>query len=162
MTIFEGEMSIQTAHRRETLAACVRRYFDACNEADREKMYTCFSDPVVHYFPPGVGGPYVGKQAIADLWINTVRVNGSCWTIDRMIADDSGVAIEWTHFKPKIEEWIRGAEWYEFDDDGRIRSIRAYYASPRDTARKINELEGFPYREQGFPVVPPRRASETL
>jgi hypothetical protein len=78
-----------------------------------------------------------------------------------MVADDSGVAIEWTHFKPKIEEWIRGAEWYEFDDDGRITSIRAYYASPRDTAHKINELEGFPYHEQGFPLAPPRRVSET-
>jgi ketosteroid isomerase-like protein len=156
---FEGDMSTETANRRDTLAACVRRYFEACNEADREKLYSCFADRVVHYFPPGVGGPYMGKQAIADLWINTVRVNGSCWTIDRMVADESEVAIEWTHFKPKINEWIRGAEWYEFDEDARITSIRAYYASPRDTARKINELEGFPYRERDFPVNPPKQVS---
>jgi ketosteroid isomerase-like protein len=156
---FEGDMSTGAANRRDTLAACVRRYFEACNEADREKLYSCFADRVVHYFPPGVGGPYMGKQAIADLWINTVRVNGSCWTIDRMVADESEVAIEWTHFKPKINEWIRGAEWYEFDEDARITSIRAYYASPRDTARKINELEGFPYRERDFPVNPPKQVS---
>lgn len=147
-----------TVDRRQSLTACVRRYFEACNKADREIMYSCFSDQVVHYFPPDVGGPYVGKKAIADLWLNTVQVNGSCWTIDRMVADDSGVAIEWTHFKPKIDEWIRGAEWYEFDTSGRITSIRAYYASPRDKARKGNELEGFPYRESGFAVEPPRRA----
>jgi len=152
----EVTMSMEPANRREILAACVRRYFDGCNEADREKMYSCFSDRVVHYFPPGVGGPYVGKQAIADLWINTVRANGSSWTIDGMVADDSGVAIEWTHFKPKIEEWIRGAEWYEFDTDGLIVSIRAYYASPRDKTRKVNELEGFSYRDHGFAVSPPR------
>lgn len=148
-------MTSRSADRREILSACVRKYFEACNEANREKMYSCFSDDVVHYFPPGVGGPYIGKQAIADLWINTVRVNGSCWTIDGMVADETGVAIEWTHFKPKIEEWIRGAEWYEFDDKGFITSIRAYYASPRDKMRKGNELEGFPYRDRGFAVEPP-------
>lgn len=144
--------------RREVLVACVRRYFEACNEADREKMYSCFSDKVVHYFPPGVGGPYVGKKAIADLWINTNHVNGSRWTIDRLVADDSAVAVEWTHFKPKLGEWIRGAEWYEFDFDGLLTVIRAYYASPRDKERKANELEGFPYAAQDFPLEPPDQA----
>jgi hypothetical protein len=141
--------------RRDVLVACVRRYFEGCNEANREKMYSCFTDDVIHYFPPGVGGPYVGKQAIADLWINTNRVNGSRWTIDQLVADDSGVVIEWTHFKPKLGEWIRGAEWYEFDEDGLMTVIRAYYASPRDKERKINELEGFPYAARGFSMTPP-------
>ena len=141
--------------RRELLVACVRRYFEACNGANREKMYSCFNDGVVHYFPPGVGGPFVGKQAIADLWLNTHRVNGSRWMIDQLVADDAGVAIEWTHFKPKIGEWIRGAEWYEFDENGLMTVIRAYYASPRDKERKTNELEGFPYEAKGFSMTPP-------
>jgi hypothetical protein len=152
--MFEVNMSMEPVNRRETLVACVRRYFDGCNEANREKLYSCFTD-VVHYFPPGVGGPYVGKQAIADLWINTHRVNGSRWTIDQLVADDSGVVIEWTHFKPKIGEWLRGAEWYEFDENGLMTVIRAYYASPRDKERKLNELEGFPYAAKGFPTTPP-------
>lgn len=151
-------MSQQSGNSRDTLIACVRTYFEACNEANREKMYSCFSDDVVHYFPPGVGGPYVGKKAIADLWINSVQVNGSRWTIDRLVADDTAVAIEWTHFKPRIDELIRGAESYEFDGKGLMTAIRAYYASPRDKTRKLNELEGFPYAARGFPVVPPDRA----
>lgn len=150
-------MEPQSGYRRDLLIACVRSYFEACNDADREKMYSCFSDAVVHYFPSGVGGPYMGKKAIADLWINSVRVNGSIWTIDRIVADDVEVAIEWTHFKPCIGEFIRGAEWYEFDEDGRMTAIRAYYASPRDKERKHNELEGFPYSARRFPVTPPDR-----
>ena len=150
-------MSLPPGNGRDVLIACVRTYFEACNEANREKMYSCFSDDVVHYFPPGVGGPYVGKKAIADLWINSVHINGSRWTIDRLVADDSSVAIEWTHFKPRIDELIRGAEWYEFDDKGLMTAIRAYYASPRDKGRKANELEGFHYAARGFPIVPPVR-----
>lgn len=141
--------------RRGTLIECVRRYFEACNEANLEKMYSCFADDVVHYFPAGVGGPYVGKKAIADLWIKSVQVNGSRWTIDRLVAEDSAVAIEWSHFKPKIGELIRGAEWYEFDAKGLITIIRAYYASPRDTNKKVNELEGFSYASRDYPVEPP-------
>ncbi|HEV2498155.1 MAG TPA: nuclear transport factor 2 family protein [Terriglobia bacterium] len=144
--------------RRDVLIRCVLRYFEACNEADREKMYSCFADEVVHYFPPGVGGPYAGKKSIADLWIKFVQINGSRWTIDRLAADDSFVAIEWSHFKPKIGELIRGAEWYEFNKEGLMTAIRAYYASPSDKKNKVNELEGFPYAAQGFPVTPPSQA----
>ena len=149
-------MSFQ--ERRQMLAERVHTYFEGCNEANREKLYSCFAENAVHYFPPGVGGPYIGKKAIADLWIETVRVNGSRWTIDRMLADDREVAIEWTHFKPRIGEIIRGAEWYEFDEDGLITVIRAYYASPRDTKSKVNELEGFPYEAKRFPLQPPDEA----
>jgi hypothetical protein len=89
------------------------------------------------------------------LWIKSLEVNGSRWTIDRLVADDDGVATEWTHFKPRIGELIRGAEWYEFDEKDLLTSIRAYYASPRDQDRKKNELEGFPYAALGFPLIPP-------
>ena len=153
-------MAQQSGNRRDKLIARVWTYFEACNEADREKMYSCFSDDVIHYFPPGVGGPYVGKKAIADLWIDSFHVNGSRWTIDRLVADDSEVVIEWTHFKPRIDELIRGAEWYEFDTRGLITMIRAYYASPRDKERKRNELEGFPYAARGFPSFRPTEHRE--
>ncbi len=137
--------------RRQMLEARVRTYFEGCNEANRQKLYGCFAEKVVHYFPPGVGGPYVGKKAIADLWIESVRVNGSRWTIDRMVANNREVGIEWTHFKPLIGEYLRGGEWYEFDEEGLITVIRAYYASPRDTSRKVNELEGFPLQPPDEP-----------
>lgn len=147
---------MQPGERRKVLVACVERYFEACNEANREKMYSCFADEVIHYFPPGVGGPYAGKKSIADLWITAVRTYGSHWTIDRLVADDSAVAIEWSHFKPRISELIRGAEFYEFDQRGLMTVIRAYYASPRDRERKVNELEGFEYAARGFPLTPPK------
>jgi len=151
-------MAMTFEERRNLLMTRVRTYFEACNEANREKMYSCFADGVVHYFPPGFGGPYCGKKAIADLWANFVGVCGSRWTIDRLVADSVFVAIEWTHFKPRLGEVIRGAEWYEFNDEGLITSIRAYYASPRDKEHKISELEGFPYALKGYAVVPPDEA----
>lgn len=143
------------AARQEQLERIVRLYFEACNSASRERLYEVLADEVVHYFPPGVGGPYRGKEAIADLWIDFVREKGSCWTIDRLIGNGNEVVVEWSHFKTKIGETIRGAEWYEFDAAGKIREIRAYYASPRDGGRKVNELQGYPYAEKGFAVEPP-------
>jgi len=141
--------------RGEQLASTVRQYFEGCNSASREKLYRVLADNVVHYFPPGVGGPYRGKEAVANLWIEFVREKGSCWTIDRLISDGNEVAVEWTHFKTKIGEIIRGAEWYEFDAAGKIAEIRAYYASPRDTSLQVNELQGFPYAEKGFAIEAP-------
>jgi SnoaL-like protein len=149
--------------RRQQRAQAVRTYFEACNEASREKFYTVLSDDVVHYFPPQVGGPYRGKEAVANLWIWFVKEKGSQWTIDRLVSDGWEVVIEWTHFKTKIGEHIRGAEWYEFDEAGKISEIRAYYASPRDSTASANELEGFPYADKGFaltaPTAPPEPGS---
>ncbi len=141
--------------QRAHLIRVVRTYFEACNEANRAKFYSVLADDVVHYFPPGVGGPYVGKAAVADLWLRFVREKGSYWTIDRIISDGREVAIEWSHFKPGDGECIRGAEWYEFDQQNRITEIRAYYASSRDADVKLNQLEGYPYSEKGFPLQPP-------
>ena len=147
------------ATQRRQHEQAVRTYFEACNEASRDKFYAVLADDVINYFPPQVGGPYRGKEAVANLWIGFVRDRGSQWTIDRLVSDGHEVAIEWTHFKTKIGEHIRGAEWYEFDAAGKISAIRAYYASPRDASARANELEGFPYGEQGFalhaPTTPP-------
>ena len=141
--------------REEQLASTVRKYFEGCNSASREKLYRVLADNVVHYFPPGVGGPYHGKEAVANLWIGFVNERGSRWTIDRLISNGNEVAVEWTHFKTRIGEIIRGAEWYEFDAAGKIAEIRAYYASPRDASLQVNELQGFPYAEKGFATEPP-------
>lgn len=139
----------------EQRANTIRRYFEGCNSASREKLYEVLADNAVHYFPPDVGGPYRGKEAIANLWIGFVKQKGSRWTIDRLISNGNEVAVEWTHFKTGIGEVIRGAEWYEFDAAGKIAEIRAYYASPRDAGLQVNELEGFPYAEKGFATQPP-------
>lgn len=144
--------------RRTLLEAQVRTYFEACNEGSHAKMASVFAPSIVHYFPPGMFGPRAGSQSIAELWRGMIRQAGSRWTIDRMVSDDNEVVIEWTHFQPKTGKYVRGAEWYEFDDDGLITVIKAYYASPRDRDLLANELDGYPYAEHGYPMVAPDQA----
>ena len=144
--------------RRQLLEARVRTYFEACNEGSHEKMAGVFAPSVVHYFPPGMFGPVIGSHSIAELWREMIQRAGSRWTIDRMVSDEQEVVIEWTHFQPKTGTYIRGAEWYEFDEDGLITVIKAYYASPRDRNRTANELDGYPYAELGYPMTAPDEA----
>ncbi len=146
--------------RVELLKSRVRTYFEACNEGDHDKMAVLFSPNIVHYFPPGMFGPCVGSRAIADLWRTMIRQQGSRWTIDNMVCDGDQLVIEWTHWQPKSDSYIRGAEWYEFDEDGLITVIKAYYASPRDRTLPMNELSGYPYAELGYPMVAPDVAPE--
>jgi hypothetical protein len=103
-------------------------------------------------------GPRIGAHAIAELWREMIRKHGSRWTIDRMVSDDNEVVIEWTHWQPESDAYIRGAEWYEFDQQGLITVIKAYYASPRDRTEAANQLDGYPYQELGYPMEPPDHA----
>lgn len=141
--------------RRSQMIEAVRGYFEACNTASRAKFAEVLTEDCVHWFPPETGGPYRGRDAIADLWIGFVKAKGSRWTIDRVACDGHQMVVEWTHFKPNVGERIRGSEWYEFADDGRIAGIWAHYASPRDPDRAANELEGFDYGGRGYPVEAP-------
>jgi hypothetical protein len=144
--------------RRQLLESHVRTYFEACNEGSHPKMASVFAPSIVHYFPPGMFGPRVGSQAIADLWRDMIRRFGSRWTIDRLISSDEEVVVEWTHFQPGSGSYVRGAEWYEFDDAGLITVIKAYYASPRDRTLPANELDAYPYADLGYPMVAPDKA----
>ncbi len=150
--------------RRERMSATVRAYFDACNAASRERFAAVLADDCVHWFPPGTGGPYVGREAIVSLWLTFVREKGSQWSIDRLVCDGQELCIEWTHYKPLVGERIRGSEWYTFTADGKIDGIWAHYASPRDAGRAANELDGYPYAERGYqdsaPPLPAEVAAE--
>jgi very-short-patch-repair endonuclease len=64
--------------------------------------------------------------------------------------------IEWTHFKPKLNGYLRGDEWYRFDEQGLITEIRAYYACP--ASRPIHEIDGYAYQELDYPVSVPDEA----
>lgn len=137
----------------------IREYFDACNEANFDKIQSHFVRDAVHYFPPGMyGGPFVGAEAIAQRWLDAVRDLGSMWTIDQMIIDAPGgrAVIEWSHFKTAKKTLLRGDEWYVFDQEtALITEIRAYYAAPQDPSRSVSELEGFDYRARGYVLDPP-------
>ena len=151
-------MSEQQSPRQRLLESRVRTYFDGCNEGSHSKMASVFAPSIAHYFPPGMFGPRVGSHAIAALWRDMIRSAGSRWTIDRMISSDTEVVVEWTHFQPATGTYVRGAEWYEFDEDGLITVIKAYYASPRDRSLAANELDGYPYAELGYPMAAPDEA----
>jgi hypothetical protein len=137
----------------------IRTYFDGCNEADVEKMTSCFVPEAVHYFPPGMyGGPFVGAATIADRWVSAVENFGSVWTIDGIVVDPESAraVIEWTHFKTAEGTILRGDEWYAFDrETGLISEIRAYYASPQDKSLDRLELGGFDYAGRGYTLEPP-------
>lgn len=143
----------------EHMEQSIRRYFDGCNEADREKMIGCFVPDAIHYFPPGMyDGPFRGAQTIADRWVDAVNRLGSIWTVDQLVADPASgrAVIEWTHFKTRLGQVLRGDEWYVFDQDsGLIREVRAYYASPQDPSLAVLELGGFDYEGRGYPTEPP-------
>jgi hypothetical protein len=142
-----------------SLEATIREYFDGCNEANIEKMMGCFAKDANHYFPAGAPqGTFFGARKIAEGWVSAVKNLGSIWTIDRVLvdADKLEAVIEWTHFKPKAGVYLRGDEWYVFDEDGLIREIRAYYACPAATGPARNhEIGDFPYAELGYPLEPP-------
>ncbi|HET8984134.1 MAG TPA: nuclear transport factor 2 family protein [Trueperaceae bacterium] len=150
--------------RRESMSRAVRAYFDACNAASPERFAAVLAEDCVHWFPPGTGGPYVGREAIVNLWLTFVRDKGSQWSIDRLVCDGRDLCIEWTHYKSLVGERIRGSEWYTFDQDGKIDGIWAHYASPRDADRAANELDGYPYAERGYhasaPALPAEVAAE--
>lgn len=137
----------------------IRHYFEMCNHADRQGLIDCFTDDAVHYFPPGLpGAPWRGAEAIADGWVWCVETLGSKWTIEKILVGDDGreAVIEWTHWKTKLGEALRGDEWYVFDDaSGKISEIRAYYASPVDKSQKTNKLHEFDYKARGYALKPP-------
>lgn len=143
----------------EGMEQLMRRYFDACNEADAAKIAACFTHDAVHYFPPEMyGGPFEGAQTIADRWVLAVETFGSVWTVDQLVTDPSSgrAVMEWTHFKTFQGTVLRGDEWYDFDPaSGLIREIRAYYASPQDKDLERLELGGFAYEARGYAIGPP-------
>jgi ketosteroid isomerase-like protein len=136
------------------MEAAIRRYFDACNAADYDTLVSCFTPDAVHYFPPGLRDvPWRGAETIARNWVWCVDTLGSLWSIEKILCSSTSpeAVIEWTHWKRKAGTALRGDEWYIFDpDSGRIREIRAYYASPADSSVRIAELVGFDYAGRGY------------
>lgn len=140
------------------LEATIREYFDGCNEADIDKMTGCMESGAVHYFPAGAPqGTFTGARAIAEGWVKAVDNFGSIWTIDRVLVDASRLeaVIEWTHFKPKQDIYLRGDEWYIFSDQGLIKEIKAYYAAPAASDPQTHEIGDFDYEGRGYPMSPP-------
>jgi hypothetical protein len=147
--------------KREQIEKTIRTYFDGCNEANIEKMLSCFVPDAQHYFPRGAPqGPFLSARAIAEGWKRAVETWGSFWTIDLLLIDEvrNEAAMEWTHFKRRAGLVLRGAELYSLNEDGLITEIRAYYASPISDPPVDHELGGFDYDARGYPIAPPGRS----
>jgi ketosteroid isomerase-like protein len=149
--------SEERAAKASRMERAVRDYFAACNSGDAAAVAACFTPDGVHYFPPGMyGGPFRGGAAIGERWAWAVANLGSHWSVDSIICDPDTdrAVIEWTHHKRVPGVVLRGDEWYHFDPrTGLIAEIRAYYASPQAVGLDRLELQGFPYRERGYPAV---------
>jgi hypothetical protein len=127
---------------------------DACTAGDAGAIAGFLTDDARHYFPPGMyDGPWVGARTIGERWATAVRERRSSWTVDEIAVDARRrtAACEWTHLKGAAGVVLRGAEFYDFDDDGLISEIRAYYASPQAPDLTRLELGGFDYAGRGYP-----------
>jgi len=156
LTSFASPESVLT---HEHIESAIRGYFDACNEADPDRIAAYFMPDGVHYFPPGMyEGPFVGAETIARRWCEAVANFGSIWTVDSLITDPATgrAVIEWSHFKTFQDTLLRGDEWYRFDHaTGLIIEIRAYYAAPQPPQGGRLELGGFDYEGRGIATVAP-------
>ncbi|MES2237374.1 MAG: nuclear transport factor 2 family protein [Pseudomonadota bacterium] len=151
------------AMSRAQMETRIRNYFDACNRADKEEIMSFFIPEGTHYFPEGSPfGVLRGAQAIAECWVNCVNDIGSCWTVDNFAGDMESrqAVIEWSHFKKKIGQLLRGDEWYRFTEDGLIIEIRAYYAAPTHAGVIEHRIGGFDYAGRGYPLLKPENNSE--
>ncbi|MFD7713148.1 nuclear transport factor 2 family protein [Streptomyces sp. NPDC059786] len=143
--------------RRTRMEDTIRTYFEGCNEADVEKMAARFTPEAVHYFPPGLDGPWKGNRTIGENWRQLVLTIGSAWSIERMIIEPESfqAVIEWTHWKTKLGGYLRGDEWYVFDPEtGLISEIRAFYASAPDGRDEVT-MQGYDYEANGHRMTPP-------
>ncbi|MFK0106704.1 nuclear transport factor 2 family protein [Streptomyces sp. NPDC091217] len=143
--------------RRARMEEAIRTYFDGCNEADVPKMASQFTPDAVHYFPPGLDGPWVGDKTIAENWRRLVLTIGSAWSIERLVVEPESLqaVIEWTHWKTRLGGYLRGDEWYRFDPEtGLITEIRAFYASASDGRDEVT-MQGYDYEAHGYRMTPP-------
>ncbi|WP_190812798.1 nuclear transport factor 2 family protein [Saccharopolyspora pogona] len=148
---------LDPAAQRTLMEERIRVYFDGCNEADVDKMAAQFTENAVHYFPPGLEGPWVGNRTIGENWRRLVLTIGSAWSIERMILEPESLqgVIEWTHWKTRMNGYLRGDEWYKFDPEtGLITEIRAFYAASSDGRDEVT-IEGFDYAAEGYCLAPP-------
>jgi ketosteroid isomerase-like protein len=139
------------------MEATIRAYFADCNRGDAARIAGWFVPEAVHYFPAGSPfGTLRGAEAIGRCWADCVAQIGSHWTVDNVVANaENGQAvIEWTHFKTRLGQVLRGDEWYRFASDGRILEIRAYYACPTHAGVAEHGLGGFAYADRGYPMAP--------
>lgn len=132
----------------------IRRYIQACNDADAKEIADCFCADAVYYFPHIP--KWSGAVAIAENFTKRAQERGQCWTVDQVIVDVDrcAAALEWTRFDLDGRV-VRGVDWFVFEPQTiNIREVRPYAAAFRtDLARQ--ELQDFDYAGRGYPTNAP-------
>lgn len=133
----------------------VRRYFDGCETGSVDDIRATLAPDVSHYFLASDRPPIQGDEHLARFWAKMKRVLDTHWSVDRALAADNEVVVEWslfwTHPESGSRRVTRGTEWHVIGD-GLISEVRAYFNFPV-TPPLIDfdsELVGFPYAERGY------------
>jgi hypothetical protein len=136
----------------------VRRYIQACNDADAATIAACFSPEAVHYYP----SPFhkiSGAIDIGRFFATRVPEQGIFFTVDQLFTDVDrrAVVLEWTMFRRKPMPFVRrGVELYVFDPQTRlVQEVRGYSAAPLDSEISSQELMDFDYEGRGYPTTFP-------
>jgi hypothetical protein len=141
----------------------IRRYIQACNDADAGAIAACFCPDAVHYFPPPIS-KWSGAATIGSNFAARVPELGIYFTVDQLLidVDRSAVALEWTMFMQKPAQIVRrGFEWYVFEPQTwLIQEVRGYAASPLDSGMARQELLDFDYAGRGYPMASPADRKE--
>jgi len=135
-----------------TMHKTIVDYFNAVNSGNAAQMLQCFSEDVIAYttgIPPRVGAHNVAQYVVD----GTYPVKGR-WTIDHCVMQGREAVVEWSMLiaqpEQTDEQFYRGIDWFDFDEQGRISQIREFTYSNPDLAG--TELAEFPYAEKGYPT----------
>lgn len=128
----------------------VRRYFDGCSTGDLDVLLSTLASDVVHYFLDPKFPPIRGAEHLARHWRKFKTLLDPVWSIDRVVARDDEVVIEWsclwTPTRTGKRILMRGTDWYVMRN-ARIAEVRAYFI--HDDTRNV-ALVDFPYAERGY------------
>ena len=116
----------------EQVRAAVDAHFRLWNAGDREGWIANFADDVVFHDPVGAP-PKHGRSAAEHSWDNSFT-NGQQWTLRPtkiiVCADEAAVTLE-NHGVVNGQTFaMEGIEIWKVDDDGRVCTVRAYFAAP--------------------------------
>jgi hypothetical protein len=111
----------------------IRKYIQACNNADAEAIAACFCTEAVHYGPSGP--KWSGAVTIGGELATRVQEQGYCWTVDQLCGDVDrcAVALEWTRFNREHTRIVRGVDWFVLEPHTfRIQEVGTYLSSDRE------------------------------
>ena len=136
----------------------IRRYIQACNDADAGAIAACFSPEAVHYYPSPLH-KISGAADMGRFFATRVPELGIFFTVHQLFTDVDrrAVVLEWTMFRRKPVPFVRrGVELYVFEPQTwLVQEVRGYSAAPLDSEMPHQELMDFDYDGRGYPRTPP-------